>query len=78
MCTAQSSKKSVPSKSFQATSGPQGSRFFSRITDALPALHLLNRRLWLSSLPACGLLWSLQLLLLLEEDAAMLAFFFAS
>jgi hypothetical protein len=38
----------------------------------------LHHRLWQSSIPAYVLIWSLQLLLLLEDDAAMLAFCFAS
>jgi hypothetical protein len=41
-------------------------------------MRLLHHRLQRSRLPAIGLLWAVQLLLLLEDDVAMLAFFFAT
>jgi hypothetical protein len=46
--------------------------------DAAPLFKRLHHRLWQSSVPALAMIWSLQLLLLLEDDAAMLAFCFAS
>jgi hypothetical protein len=68
-------KKSVQSKFFQSAPWTFGT--FGRLK-LPPFFERLRRRLWLSSIPACALIWSLQLLLLLEEDAAMLAFCFAS
>jgi hypothetical protein len=46
--------------------------------DVTPLFERLRHRLWQSRIPAYALIWSLQLLLLLEDDAAMLAFCFAS
>jgi hypothetical protein len=68
-------KKSVQNKFFQSSRWTFGTAGRLKLPPFVAQLH---RRLWLSSIPACALLWSLQLLLLLEEDAAMLAFCFAS
>jgi hypothetical protein len=65
----------VQSKFFQSAQWTFGT--FGKFK-LLPFFQRLHRRLWLSSIPALTLIWSLQLLLLLEEDAAMLAFCFAS
>lgn len=76
MSTERLSKKSVPGKSLRPTARPQ--HFGARLAAALPAMQLLHHRLQRSRVPAIGLLWAVQLLLLLEDDVAMLAFFFAS
>jgi hypothetical protein len=72
-------KKSVQSKFFQSAQWTFGTFGRFSLPPFFQRLHRrLWRRLWQSRIPAYALIWSLQLLLLLEEDAAMLAFCFSS
>ena len=79
MSSALRLKNSVASKNFHSVAAqPDNGGGYPSLLHTLPLLSDLQRRLWQSCIPTYVMLWSLQLLLMLEEDAAMLAFCCAS